>query len=44
MYANRRFGKTRQILKVVAHKNKAKVTKEEIDSIVFEFELMENEV
>jgi hypothetical protein len=40
MYANRRFDKARQLLKVVARKNKAKVSNEEIDNIMFEFEFM----
>lgn len=38
MYANRRYSETRQILKVVAKKNRAKITSLEIDAIIFEFE------
>jgi len=37
-YINRRYDETREILKEVALKNKADVTNDEIDSIVFEFE------
>jgi MFS family permease len=44
MYANRRFDMARQLLKVVARKNKAKVSNEEIDNIMFEFEFMGSEV
>ena len=38
MYANRRFDETKEILKVIAKKNKADITSEEIDKIVFEFQ------
>jgi len=38
MYLNRKFDKTREILKEVALKNKADVTTDEIDQIVFEYE------
>lgn len=44
MYVNRKYDKTREILKEVALKNKAAVTNDEIDQIVFEFELMGSEV
>ena len=38
MYANRRFIEAKKILKVIARKNKADITNEEIDKFVFEFE------
>lgn len=38
MYANRRYDETREILKIIAKKNRASVTNEEIDNILFEYE------
>ena len=43
MYVNRNYNKTRQILKIVAQKNKAQITNQEIDEIVFEFEMDEKD-
>ena len=43
MYINRNYNKTRQILKIVAQKNKAQITNQEIDEIVFEFEMDEKD-
>jgi hypothetical protein len=43
MYLNRRFDETRQILKIVAKKNGANISNEEIDNFIFEFENCENE-
>lgn len=44
MYVNRNYDKTRELLKEVAKKNKAQVTTNEIDSIIFEFESMDSEI
>jgi putative MFS transporter len=41
MYANHRYGETRQILKIIAGKNGAAVTNDEIDNFLFEFEGIE---
>ena len=38
MYANRRYDETRQILKIIARKNNAEITNDQIEKIVFEFE------
>ena len=38
MYANRHFDETRQILKVIARKNGASISDDQIEKFVFEFE------
>lgn len=38
MYANRRYDETRQILKIIARKNKAEITDDQIENFLFEFE------
>jgi hypothetical protein len=43
MYVNRRFDETREILKIVASKNGAKITPMEISEILFEFEGIEDD-
>jgi hypothetical protein len=43
MYANRRYDEFRQILKILARKNRINISDDKIDSIVFEFENRESE-
>ena len=43
-YANRHYDETRKLFKLIARKNKAKITNEEIDKFIFEFEGQTDEI